>query len=37
MDATLVCQTAKDALRASPTVCQILVGKSCILPTYKKI
>jgi hypothetical protein len=24
-------------VRASPTVCQILLGKSCVLPTCKKI
>jgi hypothetical protein len=24
-------------LRASPRVCQILLGKSCVLPTSKKI
>jgi hypothetical protein len=27
----------QDALRASPSVCQILLGKSCVLPTSKKI
>jgi hypothetical protein len=24
-------------VRASPRVCQILLGKYCVLPTYKKI
>jgi hypothetical protein len=37
MDAKLVCQTAKDALRASPRIWQNLLGKFCVLPTSKKL
>jgi hypothetical protein len=35
MDAKLICQTVGVAL-TSPRVCQILLGKSCVLPTSKK-
>jgi hypothetical protein len=29
--------TPKESVRASPRFCQILFGKSCVLPTFKKI
>jgi hypothetical protein len=37
MDAKLICQTVGVALRASPRVCQNLLGKSYVLPTSKKL
>jgi hypothetical protein len=37
MDVKLIYQIVGVALRASPRVCQILLGKSCVLPTSKKI
>jgi hypothetical protein len=37
MDVKLICQTIGVALRAAPRVCQILLGKSYVLPTSKMI